>query len=124
MDLVKEKILNKVLIIEDEEDLSFLLKLICEMKGLTVSIANNLKEARTQLSNDPDLIFLDNKLPDGLGLEFIDTIRENTHDCFVVMMTAENFDNFQKKVFQSGFNYFLVKPFNIDTVARLIENRV
>ena len=118
---MKEKNSYEVLIIDDETDLCNILQFICQRKGLKSNIANNLKEAAKKLTNHPDIIFLDNNLPDGSGLEFIHTIREHTKDSFVVMMTAQSSDSFQKEVFQSGINYFLVKPFNISSVINLID---
>ena len=118
---VKDKNAYKVLIIDDENDLCFLLQTICRQRGLKTQIANNLEKATTELRENPDIIFLDNNLPDGFGLEFIHTIREHTKDSFVVMMTAQSSDSFQKEVFQSGINYFLVKPFDISSVINLID---
>ena len=118
---MKDKNAYKVLIIDDESDLCFLLQTICQQKGLKTIIANNLEKAATELRENPDIIFLDNNLPDGSGLEFIHTIRKYTKDSFVVMMTAQSSDSFQKEVFQSGINYFLVKPFDISSVVSLID---
>ena len=118
---MKDKDSCQVLIIDDEKDLCYLLQTICQEKGLNTLIANNLKEATINLRKKPDLIFLDHNLPDGSGLEFIHTIREHTKDSFVVMMTAQSSDSFQKEVLQSGINYFLVKPFDLSSVINLID---
>src|SRR4026208_1711310 len=102
----------QVLIIDDEKDLCHLLQTIFEEKGLSTLVANNLKEATTKLHEQPDLIFLDHNLPDGTGLEFVPTIRKYDKKAFVVMMTAQSSDSFQKEVHRLGVNYFLVKPFD------------
>jgi len=111
----------RVLIIDDEKDLCYLLQTICEEKGLSSLVANSLKEAKLKLRKHPTLIFLDHNLPDGSGLEFINTIREVTKDSFVVMMTAQSSDSFEKQVYQSGINYYLVKPFDLSSVITLID---
>jgi len=118
---MKDKDSCQVLIIDDEKDLCYLLQTICQEKGLNTLIANNLKEATINLRKKPDLIFLDHNLPDGSGLEFIHTIREWTKDTFVVMMTAQSSESFEKQVYQSGINYYLVKPFDLSSVISLID---
>lgn len=111
----------EALIVDDEEDLCLILQAICRRKGLIPIVANNLEEARSKLRKHPRIIFLDNNLPDGYGLDLIPAIRQQSGDSFIVMMTAQNSDNFQKKVFQSGINYFLVKPFDLSSVTNLID---
>ena len=111
----------QVLIIDDEKDLCYLLQTIFKEKGLSTLIANNLKEATIKLRNKPTLIFLDHNLPDGSGLEFIHIIREYTKNTFVVMMTAQSSESFAKQVYQSGINYYLVKPFDLSSVTSLID---
>ena len=61
---------GKVLIIDDEFELCMLLKLHLAAKEYEVEMAYNLKDGLTKLgSYDPDIIFLDNNLPDGEGWE-------------------------------------------------------
>lgn len=60
----------KVLIIDDEEDLCLLIKTYLSRKDCEVFTAYSLSEGLKKL-NDllPDILFLDNNLPDGLGWE-------------------------------------------------------
>ena len=118
---MKEASSCEVLIIDDEKDLCQLLQVICQQRGLNTLIAHNLEEASIKLSKNPDIIFLDNNLPDGSGFEFIHTIRKHSKNSFVVMMTAQSSDSFEKEVLQSGINYFLVKPFDLSSVTNLID---
>jgi DNA-binding response OmpR family regulator len=61
---------RKILIIDDEFELCMLLKLHLTAKGYEVEMAYNLKDGLSKLdSYDPDIIFLDNGLPDGEGWE-------------------------------------------------------
>ncbi len=65
----------KVLIIDDEEDLCLLIKTYLSRRNCEVYTANSLSEGLTKL-NDllPDILFLDNNLPDGLGWETAERI--------------------------------------------------
>jgi DNA-binding NtrC family response regulator len=61
---------KRVLIIDDELDLCFLMKSYLVSKSYEVDTANTLKEGMRKLNNQhPDIIFLDNNLPDGKGWE-------------------------------------------------------
>jgi len=58
----------KALIIDDEVDLCLLLKSYLQRKGFQVSIAHTLSDGLHKLAeNNPQILFLDNNLPDGLG---------------------------------------------------------
>jgi len=59
---------KKVLIIDDEYDLCFLLKSYLRTKNFDVDIANTLSAGIAKINNnEPDIVFLDNNLPDGSG---------------------------------------------------------
>ena len=66
---------KKVLIIDDEVDFCFLLKTYLSKKNYKISLANTLRQGMQLLeSENPDIIFLDNNLPDGLGWDKIEFI--------------------------------------------------
>ncbi|MFT4023044.1 MAG: response regulator [Flavihumibacter sp.] len=55
---------------DDEEDLCLLLKIYFTRKQFQVAVANTLQEGLLKLASwQPDILFLDNNLPDGLGWE-------------------------------------------------------
>jgi len=63
---------KKVLIIDDERDFCFLLKSYLSKKNYSIQVANNLSRGMQLLEeSDPDIIFLDNNLPDGLGWDMV-----------------------------------------------------
>ena len=60
------------MIIDDDQDLCFLLKNILTTKVEEVEIASTLAEGKELLSKEqPDVVFLDNNLPDGQGVTYI-----------------------------------------------------
>lgn len=73
---------KRVLIIDDEADFCLLIKNYFVKKNYEVYISHTLKEGMDFLENvKPDILFLDNNLPDGLGwekTEFICTHYPNT----------------------------------------------
>ena len=59
---------KKVLIIDDEEDLGLLMKRFFFPRKIDVYVAHTIAEGMKLLEEqNPDFIFLDNNLPDGLG---------------------------------------------------------
>jgi len=60
--------LKKVLIIDDEEDFGFLMKRFFSQKNFEVFVAYTIADGmKILIEQRPDIIFLDNNLPDGYG---------------------------------------------------------
>ena len=71
MDVSKHKG-EKALIVDDEIDICYLLSGILRQKKLRTSYVNNLADAQSVLKKEiPSIVFLDNNLPDGKGIDFI-----------------------------------------------------
>ena len=109
------------LIVDDEADICFLLKDILQKKFESSSVTN-LAEAKQYLQfNEPTVIFLDNKLSDGLGIEHIHSFKEQYPHTRIVMMTAN--DNFTDKetAIREGADFFINKPYSIKTILETIQ---
>jgi len=109
------------LIVDDETDICFLLKDILQRKFESSSVTS-LAEAKLYLQlNEPSIIFLDNKLSDGLGIDHIHSFKEQYPHTKIVMITA--YDNFSEKemAFKEGADYFINKPFSIKTIMETIQ---
>ena len=71
------KYLKKILVIDDEVDFCFLLKTYLSKKNYEILLANTLEQGMRSLESEtPDIVFLDNNLPDGLGWDKIGFIRD------------------------------------------------
>ena len=115
--LTKEK---KVLIIEDEGDMCLLLNIVLNGKGMELNHVNSLSAAKAYLQNEqPDVILLDNQLPDGYGIDFISYIREKYPSTKIIMISG--FDASAKDVaLENGADVFLVKPFTKEQLYQSI----
>ena len=68
---------QKILIVDDETDFCLIMKNYFVKKGYDVSLAYTLREGLATLKEiKPDIIFLDNNLPDGHGWDAINQIVE------------------------------------------------
>ena len=80
---------KKILIIDDETDLCLLLKEYFQRKKYEVVISHTLKEGKQLLSSDkPDILFLDNNLPDGIGWDNAPTFATAYPNTYIILVSA------------------------------------
>lgn len=112
---------KKVLIVEDEGDVSLLLEIILNGKDLDLEHVKNLKAAEDYLQNEqPEIIILDNKLPDGFGVDFITFLKMNYPEIRIIMISGYD-ASVQDIALDSGADIFLEKPFTRDQLYQAIE---
>lgn len=110
------------LIIDDEIDICFLLTAILRNANINSSYVNTLEAARDALdTNFPEIIFLDNHLPDGMGVEFINHIKKNKPACKVVMITAYDTQTDRLKAANAGADDFIAKPFTRQAIFGALD---
>lgn len=113
----------KALIIDDESDICFLLSSILRQQNVESSCANNLSEANNSLSQfTPTLIFLDNHLPDGLGINYVQHIKSLYPFTKVVMISAYDTAADRLLAEAKGVDLFIGKPFTRETVINAIAS--
>jgi two-component system OmpR family response regulator len=113
----------KALIVDDEVDVCYLLSAILKNKNLKPTYVSSISDAKRVLMKDiPSIIFLDNHLPDGFGVNFIEEIKRLCPHVKIVMITAHD-TNFDKdKAYLEGVDHFIGKPFTRDVIFTTLEN--
>src|SRR5688500_2542511 len=112
----------KVLIIDDETDICYLLSTLLKQKNLDTDYVNTLTDAALALKKDiPEIIFLDNHLPDGLGMNFIEYIKSHYPTVKIVMITAHDTAADRQRALKEGADYFIGKPFTRDVIYKTVE---
>jgi len=124
--MVNSKYINndilKVLIIDDERDICYLLSTLLKQKNLETDYVNSLTDAALALKKDiPEIVFLDNHLPDGLGLNFIEYIKNHYPSIKIVMITAHDTADDRQRALKEGVDYFIGKPFTRDMIYKTVE---
>ena len=115
----------RVLIVDDEMDICFLLSNMCRGKNVLSSCANTLSEAQISMKNDPpSVLILDNHLPDGLGIEFIEYVKRYYPGTRIVMITAHDTPSDENIALKNGADFFIGKPFSIKRVREAIEGLI
>ena len=112
---------KKVLIIEDEGDMCLLLNILLNGKEMELDHVKNLTLAQEYLQKvQPAVVILDNKLPDGFGVDFISFIKSNYPSIKIIMISG--FDASAKDVaLDNGADVFLEKPFTKDQLYTSIK---
>lgn len=120
-----EKHLDKdieALIVEDEIDICFLLTGILRKKNLQAAYVNTIQDARNVLSaQNPCIVFLDNNLPDGFGVDFIQQIKDSHPLTRVIMITADDTLANKNKALTAGADFFIGKPFTREAINTTID---
>jgi DNA-binding response OmpR family regulator len=111
----------KILLVEDEPDMSRLLSSLLESAGFVIDHATSIREAEEATRQIAyDLNLLDRRLPDGDGAELIPRIRALRPGARVMMLSA--LDSLTSKVsgLEAGADDYLTKPFQgEELVARV-----
>jgi len=109
---IYKTVVKKVLIIDDERDLCVLLKTYLVPLQYDVHLAYTLTEGIEKLESvSPDIVFLDNNLPDGLGWDKIDYIRARLPDSTINLMSA--YRGFPEELGSDSAIKFLEKPISL-----------
>ena len=86
---VQNKEAKKVLIIEDEGDMCLLLNILLNSDEMELDHVQNLVAADEYLQKEvPSVIILDNKLPDGFGVDFISYIKKKYPTVRIIMISG------------------------------------
>ena len=112
---------TKVLIIEDEGDMCLLLNILLNGRELELDHVKSILSAEEYLKQEnPKVILLDNKLPDGFGIDFISFIKANYPAVKIIMISG--YDGSAKDVaLENGADLFLEKPFSKDQLYEAIK---
>jgi DNA-binding response OmpR family regulator len=112
---------KKVLIVEDEGDMCLLLNIMLNGKEMELDHVKNISAAEAYLQQEnPGVVILDNKLPDGFGIDFITHIKQNYPAIKIIMISG--FDGAVKDVaLENGADIFLEKPFSKDQLYNSIK---
>jgi two-component system response regulator MtrA len=115
----------KIALIEDDENLRFLVAERLNSEGYKVLESDNGDDAeRMIVAEIPDIVLLDWMLPGKQGADVCNNIRANGFDGLVIMMTAKAQDVDKIEAYNFGVSDYITKPFNMDVLVAMIENKI
>ena len=119
---------STIMVVEDNEDVRFMLKVALECKGYRVIEAANGWDAVGLVSrNRPDLILMDLRLPVLDGVEAACLLREHEEfsDLPIIAITGHDSEESRADVRDVGFDEYIMKPIELgrleSAVARLLN---
>jgi len=112
---------KKILIIEDDQEISKLLSVILTKSGMVSVLAYSGTEGLLQLQNNTyDLIILDLMLPGVSGEELINQVREESTIPIIVISAKIDIED-KVQVLKMGADDYITKPFNQKEVVARVE---
>ncbi|MFA4967856.1 MAG: sigma-54 dependent transcriptional regulator, partial [Candidatus Margulisiibacteriota bacterium] len=110
-----------ILIADDEQSLRDSMQMLLS-ENYTVIFAKNGKEAIQMVKkHEPNLVFLDIRMPEIDGLEALSRIKDMRPDLDVIMITAMNTVSYAVDAIKRGAYDYITKPFDIDAIQAIIE---
>jgi class 3 adenylate cyclase/DNA-binding response OmpR family regulator len=114
---------EKILVIDDSAQIrDFLSRQVLPRSGFVCITASDGRAGLEMLGKEkPDLILTDMQMPRLSGLEMLQLLSQHKVDIPVVLMTAHGSEMIAVEAFRLGVKDYLVKPFTVDEVLRVIE---
>lgn len=114
----------KIAVIEDDENLRFLIVHRLEsLQYQVVQAANGNDAEELILEQKPDIVLLDWMLPGKSGAEVCENVRKAGFSNLIIMMTAKSQDVDKIDAYSFGVSDYITKPFNMDVLIAMIENK-
>ena len=112
--------MKKVLIVDDEFLIRFTLEEGLKDRGYETQSAETVKDALDKMKTfHPQVILLDNRLQDSLGIDEISTFRSADEEVQVILMTAYGSVAQAVEATKRGAYDYILKPFDIDEIDRI-----
>ena len=111
---------EKIMIIDDEPDIIFLLRDFFLLNDYDVITASNAEEAIIKIKEKPDLILLDINMPGRNGLELCKQIRAFIQ-CPIIFLSARTQENDILTGLNVGGDDYITKPFHIKELLGRVQ---
>ncbi|MGA8563671.1 MAG: response regulator [Nitrososphaeraceae archaeon] len=116
----------KLLVVDDSKDITDVLMVYCESKGVECTVVNAGNDGLEVIRNNSnfDLILLDLAMPEFSGLDVIKSLKnENLLERRnIVIFTASSDPKVFEETERSGVKAIFKKPFSVDDLTALIDN--
>ncbi len=118
-----ETTVNKILVIDDEEDICDILKFNLEIEGYEVDTANSAEEALKMELGNYNLLLLDVMMGEISGFHLANMLRKKTETATIpiIFITARDSENDTVTGFNLGADDYIAKPFAIREVLARVK---
>ena len=113
---------NKILIVEDEENLGLTLNEYLSSRGYQTFWAETVKSANEIFNKEkPDVVLMDIGLPDGSGLDLAREFRELNKNFLLLFLSALNDPDTKVEGLEIGAEDYITKPFALKELTFRLE---
>jgi DNA-binding response OmpR family regulator len=112
-----------VLVIDDNEDILFMLKAMLILKGYKVSVKENTQDIESFIKKvSPDIILMDVLLSGTDGREVCKRLKTNSALLHIPVIMLSAHPQAKAECLEAGANYFLDKPFEMNDLFEVVSN--
>ena len=112
----------KIMLVEDDKNLSLILKAFLTTKGYHTILCLNGNEALEHFNKERyDFMIVDIMIPGLDGFSLVKEVRKTNSEIPIVFLTAKSLQSDIKKGFDLGADDYIIKPFNMDELILRIE---
>ena len=115
---------ERVLIVDDEQEMLDSLKRRFEIEDIEVEVAQNPLDALEIVKKDSiNVVLTDIKMPDMDGVELLGRLKDMNPLCNVIIMTAYSNMSYLLDCFRAGASDYFAKPFgDVEIVVEAVKN--
>jgi DNA-binding NtrC family response regulator len=111
----------RILVVDDERSIREFLTILLQQEDYEVVTAASVAEGIEELSrSQPDLVMCDLKLPDGTGLEVLQSARDRRIETPFIIITAHTTPQHALESLRAGAAEYLSKPFNVEDLKAIL----
>jgi two-component system OmpR family response regulator len=116
---------SRVLVVEDEENIRFLVRSALELAGMSTEIVGTGRDALDRIAAwRPDAVVLDIMLPDLDGFAILKRLRDQGNKVPVVFLTARDTTEDRVRGLRDGGDDYVVKPFEVAELVARVQLRL
>ena len=109
------------LLVDDDKTAQSLMRDLVEDEGFSADVAGKLEEARASLAQrPPDIILLDLVLPDGTGLDLLESVENDAPHAEVVLITGNATLETAIEGLRKGLTDYLIKPVDVEHLRAVL----
>lgn len=117
---------KKILLVEDYDDVRYMMSFLLRFHGYEVIEAVNGREAvEITIEQRPDVVLMDLGMPEMDGLEATRTIRRNDHVSEIPIIAVTAYSNsYEERALEAGCNSVLQKPLQFEQLEPLLKRYI
>jgi len=116
---------KRILIVEDDEEMRYLLKDFFMEEGFEIDAVSNGSEAFRRLVKEPfDLVITDIRMPGLTGLDILPGIKKLQPETSIIVITAFGSEEVHRRAFERGATAYLEKPIHFHKLRELVNEMV